>query len=174
MADIISLAEGLQALPLPLQLAVGAVVLLLTLLVGRVLSNALPGKAPPVDEGIPFVGGLIKFSKVRGLGRWVQASCPSSRRCCPGRRRQRSCRQRLGCRQPTQPARLPSCTLQHTPSPIHLHASLALPLCIPAGAPASDGGDVCQARRGVHHPAAAQKDDLPHWAPRLPALLQRH
>ena len=128
MADIISLAEGLQALPLPLQLAVGVVVLLLTLLVGRVLSNALPGKAPPVDEGIPFVGGLIKFSKVRGLGRWVQAACPSSRRRCPGRRRQRSCRQRLGCRQPTQQARLPQL---HTAA----HPVTNPPACIPRPAP---------------------------------------
>ena len=63
--DIISLSEGLQGLP-PALLAAGAVVVVaLALLVHRLVSNTFPGKAPPVDEGIPFVGGLIKFSKVR-------------------------------------------------------------------------------------------------------------
>lgn len=63
--DIVSLTEGLAQLPMP-YLVVGATVLLMvTAVVLRVLSNTLTFKAPPVMEGIPFVGGLIKFSKVR-------------------------------------------------------------------------------------------------------------
>lgn len=30
----------------------------------RLLFNAFPGKKPPVFEGVPFVGGIIKFTKV--------------------------------------------------------------------------------------------------------------
>lgn len=61
--DIVALTEGLQALPLPQLIAVATGVVVLAALVMRVLSNTFHGKAPPVDEGIPFVGGLIKFSK---------------------------------------------------------------------------------------------------------------
>lgn len=34
---------------------------LLSLFVGRLVMNALPGKTPPVFEGIPFIGGALKF-----------------------------------------------------------------------------------------------------------------
>ncbi|KAL4429571.1 hypothetical protein ABPG77_008620 [Micractinium sp. CCAP 211/92] len=61
--DAASLSEGLQALPLPALLAAATGVVLLAAVVMRVLSNNFPGKAPPVEEGIPFIGGLIKFSK---------------------------------------------------------------------------------------------------------------
>lgn len=54
------------ALPLAAQVVVAGALLLAGLTLLRILGNSLPGKAPPVDEGIPFVGGLIKFSKVRG------------------------------------------------------------------------------------------------------------
>lgn len=87
--DIVSLTEGLAQLPMP-YLAVGATVLLLaTAVVLRVLSNTLTFKAPPVMEGIPFVGGLIKFSKVRGgpMTGWV--ACGSR---LAARRRRRSMR----------------------------------------------------------------------------------
>ncbi|KAL4458418.1 hypothetical protein ABPG75_013283 [Micractinium tetrahymenae] len=60
--DVASLAEGLQALPLSTLLAAATAVVLLAAVVMRVLSNNFPGKAPPVEEGIPFIGGLIKFS----------------------------------------------------------------------------------------------------------------
>ena len=62
--DAASISEGLQALPLPALLAAATGVVLLAAVVMRVLSNNFPGKAPPVEEGIPFIGGLIKFSKV--------------------------------------------------------------------------------------------------------------
>lgn len=37
---------------------------LLAILIGRVAQNAVRGKTPPVFEGLPFVGGLLKFVKV--------------------------------------------------------------------------------------------------------------
>ncbi|GAB4822084.1 hypothetical protein N2152v2_009130 [Parachlorella kessleri] len=61
--DLVSLTEGLAALPVTYLVAGSAVLLVATLVVLRVLSNTLTFKAPPVMEGIPFVGGLIKFSK---------------------------------------------------------------------------------------------------------------
>jgi hypothetical protein len=65
MADITLLGT-----PVPLsQLLVALAVIVVGL---RVLLNALPGKRPPIHEGIPFIGGLIKFSKVRlrWRGQW--------------------------------------------------------------------------------------------------------
>ena len=66
--DLVSLTEGLAALPVAYLVAGSVVLLVATLVALRVLTNTLTFKAPPVMEGIPFVGGLIKFSKV---GRWV-------------------------------------------------------------------------------------------------------
>lgn len=40
---------------------VTSAVALLSLAVGRLVMNALPGKTPPVLEGIPFIGGALKF-----------------------------------------------------------------------------------------------------------------
>jgi hypothetical protein len=37
------------------------------LLITRALSNAFPGSKPPIVEGVPYVGGLLKFAKVRVL-----------------------------------------------------------------------------------------------------------
>ena len=39
---------------------IGAAVLVLL----RLLVNFLPGKTPPIFEGIPYIGGILKFSKV--------------------------------------------------------------------------------------------------------------
>ena len=64
--DLPAASLAFQALPLGAQIAAGAAALLLGLIVLRVLQNKFPGRAPPVEEGIPFIGGLIKFSKVRG------------------------------------------------------------------------------------------------------------
>jgi hypothetical protein len=63
--ELVGLPDVLAALPLGVQLAGSVVATILFLLVLRILSNAFPGRAPPVDEGMPFIGGLIKFSKVR-------------------------------------------------------------------------------------------------------------
>nr|QKY15112.1 sterol 14 desaturase (STE14) [Polytomella parva] len=42
--------------------ALHAVILLLTACIGRIIYNNLPSKRPPIFEGIPYVGGLIKFA----------------------------------------------------------------------------------------------------------------
>lgn len=63
--DLVALSEGLQALPLLHLIAVATGVVLLAAVAMRLLTNTFHGKSPPVEEGIPFVGGLIKFSKVR-------------------------------------------------------------------------------------------------------------
>lgn len=44
-------------------IALGAVVVGLAALVGRLLQYAMPGKMPPIFEGIPFIGGLMKFAR---------------------------------------------------------------------------------------------------------------
>lgn len=36
---------------------------LLAALLSRIAAAAFPGSKPPVFEGIPFVGGLLKFAK---------------------------------------------------------------------------------------------------------------
>lgn len=57
---------------------IGVLVLVVVVaVVVRVLSNIFHGNRPPVDEGIPFVGGLMKFSKVG----WV---CLCMYVCFPG------------------------------------------------------------------------------------------
>lgn len=63
MVELSSLAERLEGVPLIHLAGAGVAILLLTALVLRVFQNQLRGKAPPIDEGIPFIGGLIKFSK---------------------------------------------------------------------------------------------------------------
>lgn len=37
---------------------------LLIIIALRLLQNLLPGRSPPVFEGLPFIGGILKFSKV--------------------------------------------------------------------------------------------------------------
>lgn len=80
--DVSSVVQSLQQLPLPALVAVSVLLLVGGLVVLRVLSNTFHGRAPPVDEGIPFVGGLIKFSKVllgAGWGNTVWQQPPPTR-----------------------------------------------------------------------------------------------
>lgn len=50
----------------PFQLAAMlGVFALLSMFVARVLSSKFPGSKPPIFEGTPFVGGLMKFAGVR-------------------------------------------------------------------------------------------------------------
>lgn len=65
MIDTSSLLAAFHALPLAAQIGASAGLIFVGLVLLRLLSNIFHGKAPPVDEGVPFVGGLIKFSKVR-------------------------------------------------------------------------------------------------------------
>lgn len=63
--DFAALTEGMAALPPAALYLVGTVVFLLAIAALRLISNQLTAKAPPVFEGIPFVGGIIKFVQVR-------------------------------------------------------------------------------------------------------------
>ncbi|KXZ44315.1 hypothetical protein GPECTOR_69g408 [Gonium pectorale] len=64
MADLAAELSALVANYSTAQLALASgAVLFLALMVGRLLFNNLPGKRPPVFEGIPYIGGLIKFAK---------------------------------------------------------------------------------------------------------------
>ena len=59
--QLLALASGVS----PIQLSVLlAAVALVSLFVGRVLVNKIPGKSPPILEGVPFIGGLLKFAGV--------------------------------------------------------------------------------------------------------------
>jgi hypothetical protein len=60
--------DVIRALPLPALLFASLVLVLASLAVLRVISNAFPGKQPPTLEGIPFVGGIAKFISVRASG----------------------------------------------------------------------------------------------------------
>lgn len=48
----------------PLTLAITTVAAIVALAVIRVLANTFHGSKPPVFEGIPYVGGLMKFAGV--------------------------------------------------------------------------------------------------------------
>ena len=54
----------LGALPTGTLVALGFLGVVVSLLLGRIVLNNLPGKCPPVWEGFPFVGGLLKFIEV--------------------------------------------------------------------------------------------------------------
>ena len=69
-----------------LSVAVGAA--LAALVVFRLLQNRLHGKYPPVFEGVPFIGGLLKFAGVSvpvgggRRGRRAGGLAPRNRRVC--------------------------------------------------------------------------------------------
>ena len=54
---------GLQLAP-PAAYAAFTLVVVLSVIALRLISNKLPSKAPPVFEGLPFIGGIIKFAQV--------------------------------------------------------------------------------------------------------------
>lgn len=60
----------------PLALVITAAAAVVALAVIRVLANTFHGSKPPIFEGIPFVGGLMKFA---GVSAWCQGK-PSM--CC--------------------------------------------------------------------------------------------
>ncbi|MEW5310686.1 MAG: hypothetical protein WDW38_002458 [Sanguina aurantia] len=55
--------DMLLNMPTPYMVLAACVVVSATLILGRLLANALPGKQPPILEGIPYIGGLLKFVK---------------------------------------------------------------------------------------------------------------
>ncbi|EIE21542.1 sterol 14 desaturase [Coccomyxa subellipsoidea C-169] len=52
----------LRALPLPLLYVGATAIFLLAIATLRLISNSLPTKAPPIFEGLPFIGGIMKFA----------------------------------------------------------------------------------------------------------------
>lgn len=55
-------------LPILVKCVILPVAFLLVCSVLRLITNSLPSQSPPVFEGIPFVGGVVKFIQVcRGL-----------------------------------------------------------------------------------------------------------
>ena len=62
--DLSQIDAGVRGLPLALLYALATAIALLALLVLRMISNSLPAKSPPVFEGTPFIGGIMKFVKV--------------------------------------------------------------------------------------------------------------
>ena len=63
--ELIAFSEGLRGLPPAALYGIGTLVFLLAVALLRFTSNQLNAKAPPVFEGIPFVGGIIKFVQAR-------------------------------------------------------------------------------------------------------------
>ena len=55
-----------EDLPLSIVVAMVAAAVIVGAFAIRVIQNTFNGDRPPIEEGIPFVGGLIKFSKVGG------------------------------------------------------------------------------------------------------------
>lgn len=51
----------------PTMLAGTALAALVALVLVRLLTNSIRGSQPPVFEGVPFIGGLMKFAGVRRL-----------------------------------------------------------------------------------------------------------
>ncbi|KAK9908024.1 hypothetical protein WJX75_001750 [Coccomyxa subellipsoidea] len=54
--------SDLRALPLPLLYVGATAIFLLAVSTLRLIGNSLPSKAPPVFEGLPFIGGIMKFA----------------------------------------------------------------------------------------------------------------
>lgn len=63
---MVDLAD-LRALPLPILYVGATAIFLLAIAALRVISKSLPSKAPPVFEGLPFIGGIMKFASVSEL-----------------------------------------------------------------------------------------------------------
>lgn len=53
----------------PVALLATAAAAVVALVVIRILANTFHGSKPPIFEGIPFVGGLMKFAGVSALRR---------------------------------------------------------------------------------------------------------
>lgn len=61
--------SGLYELPFALRCVVFPVAVLFACALLRVITNKLSRQAPPVFEGIPFIGGVLKFVKVTSRAR---------------------------------------------------------------------------------------------------------
>ena len=74
-----AISEVLHELPFAVRCIVLPTAVLLACAVLRIVANSLPRQAPPVFEGIPFVGGLLKFMKVTSYGMNECEQCFRSR-----------------------------------------------------------------------------------------------
>ena len=77
----VGIEQNFADLPLSTLIALVTVVTIAGAIAIRVISNTFHGNRPPVDEGIPFVGGLIKFSKVSRQVKFVCGCSSSSVQC---------------------------------------------------------------------------------------------
>ena len=71
--DLQVIHASASALPLPTLVALAGTFVVVVALFARVFPNAFRGNSPPIDEGIPFVGGILKFSKVCGCVREINS-----------------------------------------------------------------------------------------------------
>ena len=62
----------LEALPRPVVLLIAVIAVLGAIMFGRQMARGMNPKAPPSFEGIPLIGGILKFAKVQTVG----AACP--------------------------------------------------------------------------------------------------
>ena len=76
--DLSQIDAGVRGLPLALLYALATAIALLALLVLRMISNSLPAKSPPVFEGTPFIGGIMKFVKVCTASEALDSFKPTS------------------------------------------------------------------------------------------------
>lgn len=140
-----------------LVLAALACTLITVVFMRHISHTLLLGNRPPVFEGIPLIGGLLKFMGVRG-GRSDSLRVPALR--CLSQVVERVC----GTLPPTT-HRAPAC----------MHESMVLSPFIPsAGTHAAHEGGVRDPGRRVHGSCAPQAHHLPHWPSRRTALLQGH
>ena len=84
ISEIMRGFTGLQLAP-PAAYAAFTLVVVFSVVALRLISNKLPSKAPPVFEGLPFIGGIIKFAQVRPFDALIfaeEAAHPARSRCC--------------------------------------------------------------------------------------------
>jgi hypothetical protein len=62
--DLGDWSAALGSLPLAMLYAGATALFLLALVALRFIANSLPTKAPPIFEGLPFLGGILKFTSV--------------------------------------------------------------------------------------------------------------
>ena len=150
----------LEDLPKPVTFLIAVFAVFGAIIFGRQMARGMNPKAPPTFEGIPLIGGILKFAKVRKPARrWlVMRSARSVHLTASSQAAVTACTQCL--------FELCLC-ITHLITP----SNNDLPV---TGADEGDGGRLRQLRRGVHGAAAALQPDLPHRPHRRAALLQSH
>ncbi len=70
----------LYDLPVVVKCVLVPAALLLVCSVLRLIANRLPSQSPPVFEGIPFVGGVLKFVQVCNISRSLVSNRSTAQR----------------------------------------------------------------------------------------------